>query len=63
MALSNGALGVFKISARIAQTYSPIWTRICAWHNCVDRSGVGFGVDFKHFVKSLKKCFNDVFFL
>jgi hypothetical protein len=48
MVLSDGVTGVLGASARIAQMYSPTWARACVQRNCVNGSGVGYGVNSKH---------------
>jgi len=47
MVLSYGVVGVFGASARIVQMYSPTWARACAQRNCVNGTGVGYGVNSK----------------
>jgi hypothetical protein len=48
MVLSDGVANVLGTSARIAQMYSPTWARACAQRNCVNGSGVRYGVNSKH---------------
>ncbi len=57
MVSSNGVIGVLEVSACIAQTYSPTWTRAPLWCNCAYRSGVGFGINSK---LNIYECFNHV---
>jgi len=46
--LLHGAISVLGASARIAQMYSPTWTRAHALRNCANGGGVGFKINSKH---------------
>jgi hypothetical protein len=43
----DGAVWVLGANAHTIRTYSPTWTNVYAWRNCVNGGGIKFGAIFK----------------